>query len=419
MNLHVSCICFLAACLGSCAVFAESIEVTGGLVLMGDEFVRRDLYMDNGVIVQSLPDDPDLRIDASGGWIVPPFAEAHCHVFLGGDVSRAKSAEFLSSGIFYAASLSNPKGARGGYERDLESVPAVDVIWTNGGVTRTECHPIPLYRTIHTRWQRRDPDTFMERSLGSVFHIADDVEQLRRIWPDVLSSEPDLVKSFLLHSESYDPGATMEHRGLDPIVFAELVELAHAEGLRITAHIESGRDFERAIEAGADAVAHLPYDFARTDPPEWDRLRISESAAELAAQRGLVVTATLSFVVRAKDPALPKDTPPPGWDLAVENLRTLKDAGATIIVGSDGASPVEEVRALAESGVFSNAELLRMWAIDTPRFIFPDRHLASFDPGAEASLLILDANPHEDIEATSSIRAAIKQGAILDLAPEP
>jgi len=59
--------------------------------------------------------------------------------------------------------------------------------------------------------------------------------------------------------------------------------------------------------------------------------------------------------------------------------------------------------------VLNAEEVLAIW-IATGRAIFPQRKLACFDPGCEASFLIFDHDPREDITELFRIRNAVKQG---------
>lgn len=65
-------------------------------------------------------------------------------------------------------------------------------------------------------------------------------------------------------------------------------------------------------------------------------------------------------------------------------------------------------------GVWSDLELLRMWAVDTPRSIFPGRRIGRLEDGYEASFLVLRDDPTHSIDALNSIDLRVKQGCSLD-----
>ena len=59
------------------------------------------------------------------------------------------------------------------------------------------------------------------------------------------------------------------------------------------------------------------------------------------------------------------------------------------------------------------AELLDSLTRHTPRTMFPGRDIGRFAEGAEASLLLLDADPLQDLSALKRISLRIKQGSLL------
>jgi imidazolonepropionase-like amidohydrolase len=65
-------------------------------------------------------------------------------------------------------------------------------------------------------------------------------------------------------------------------------------------------------------------------------------------------------------------------------------------------------------GVWSDAELLHMWGVETPRTVFPSRRIGRLEDGYEASFLVLDANPLDTLDALRDIRLRVKQGCVLE-----
>jgi len=94
------------------------------------------------------------------------------------------------------------------------------------------------------------------------------------------------------------------------------------------------------------------------------------------------------------------------------NIEVRRRHGVPLLIGSDlvGRTAALEIDALAHSGLFSNLELLRMWSVTTPQSIFPNRRMGALRDGAEASFLVLRANPLEDLAATRAITLRVKQG---------
>ncbi|MDP9177795.1 MAG: amidohydrolase family protein [Gemmatimonadota bacterium] len=211
-------------------------------------------------------------------------------------------------------------------------------------------------------------------------------------------------------------------RGIDPKLVPEIVRRAHDAGLRVMAHVETAADFRNALDARVDQIGHTP-GFRGNAQTKWPRVEpyeISDADADRAARQGTYVVTTLSGIT-AFSPAGPDSLTRRRADsLFVRNLRMMKKHGVRVIVGSDSYrnTSVPEAMYLASLGVYSNAELLRMWSAVTPRGIFPRRRIGSLAPGYEASFLVLDRDPLADFSNVKSIRLRVKQGmAVLDPAP--
>ncbi len=239
-----------------------------------------------------------------------------------------------------------------------------------------------------------------------------DLADLEAKWPGLLAQGPDFIKSVLSYSEEYDLRRDDEeffgYKGLDPALLPRVVELAHQAGLRVSTHINTTADFHFAVAAGVDEIAHMP----GVKEPE----PIRRADARRAAEQGTVVITTLSLTTNIQDDY-------PAWYQRVmqqhrDNLQRPRDAGVVIAIGSDFPyrdTSVGEAMLVQSLGVFSNAEMLRMWAINSPRTIFPDRRVGCLEPGCEASFLVLGSDPIEDFQAVRDIRLRFKQGAELEI----
>jgi predicted amidohydrolase YtcJ len=74
------------------------------------------------------------------------------------------------------------------------------------------------------------------------------------------------------------------------------------------------------------------------------------------------------------------------------------------------------VTALETTGLFSTDELIAMWAVQTPQWLFPDRQLGRLAPGYEASFLVLEREPQSPSEIPDLIVAGYKQGERIEYA---
>ena len=386
---------------------------TNGLWFNGRGFVPRTMYTVGGLLRTARPATVDTTIDLQGRFVVPPFGEAHNHNIEGSARTDAVLARYLAEGIFY---VQNPNAL----PRSRELVAArvnvpqgVDVTFANGGLNVTGGHPWDLVERNISRgsWRREDAE-------GAFYHTIDDRNALNTKWPAILAGRPDFIKIYLLYSNEYEKRLTDTTasgiKGLNPKLVPEIVQRAHAAGLRVAAHIENVYDFRTAVEAGVDMIAHMPgYGWVGLGAPE--QYTITTSDASAAARQSTAVITTLAFGRRANAPnRVPaqarKDS------LHAANLRTLKAAGVRVAIGSDnyGQTALGEALYLSDLGVFSNLELLKLWSESTPALIFPRRKLGLLQDGYEASFLVLEADPLADFANVLRITRRVKQGVPLN-----
>lgn len=412
-------VAFLAACAVSGANEPRPgrIAYINGHVFDGEGFATGILIVESGRIVSTNASDvvsASERVDLQGGYVVPPFCEAHNHNLGAADENQEAIDRYLREGIFYVGILSNLPRFTDPVRHTYNSPTSVDVIFSNGPLTATGGHPIRLREFLLERGVY--PGFTRETLPGQGYFVIDNEADLERLWPQIVELRPDFIKIMLLWSEEFaqrrDDPAFFGQKGLDPALVPRIVARAHAQGLRVFAHVESGHDFHVAVTSGVDVIAHLP----GNDGAE----RIDPADARLAGERGVSVMTTAVLIERPnrrRDPALYAAL----RESQIANLRILREAGVTLAAGSDEVrqTSTAEIAHLSGLGVFDNAELLRMWSTDCARTLFPQRRLGALQPGFEASFLVLGNDPLVDFAATGDIRMRVKDGAVLQLAADP
>ena len=225
---------------------------------------------------------------------------------------------------------------------------------------------------------------------------------------------------------------------MTPEVYAALIEQAHARGLRAAAHIFYLKEAEMMLERGVDVIAHSVRD---QDVPK------TFADAMKRRNAGYIPTLTRDFslIVYETTPAFFTDpfflrgisvygeqvkmVSDPGYQQKVRdnpqtqvvkqalaqgtrNLKILSDAGVTIALGTD--SGTDEGR---WQGYFEQVELEMMARAGmTPMQVIVAAtaaaaqvsqldHVGTIAPGKAADLLVLDANPLQDIRNTRQIHS--------------
>lgn len=177
----------------------------------------------------------------------------------------------------------------------------------------------------------------------------------------------------------------LDEGGLAPALAPVAVAAAHARRLRVAVHALSDRAARLGADAGADLLAHTPVE--------------PLGPQTIAAWRGRAVISTLA--------AFGGSAP------AVENLRALRAAGATVLYGTDlgnlrDAGPsAAELALLRAAGLDDAAITDAMTAAPARYWGLPFGALAA---GDEASLLVLDRDPRADATALLAPRAVWLRG---------
>ncbi|UCC84230.1 MAG: PD40 domain-containing protein [Gemmatimonadota bacterium] len=229
----------------------------------------------------------------------------------------------------------------------------------------------------------------------------------------------------------------------NPWVLSAAVRSAHEGGLPVLSHFTPAH----AVAAGLDRKEHAFHD-------AWngEGMRFRQDILEVLREAGITVSATLPCVGTARDstgssriqPAFSdpelssflapsavrqverlhqswaeQDWTPDFLEVMLANARAAHDAGVRVVAGTDWQPSYLalhwELELLVEAGL-SPLEALRAATLDAARTVGVDGRLGVIEEGAFADLVVLDADPLEDIRNTQKIYAVIKNGEPVDRA---
>jgi hypothetical protein len=357
------------------------------------------------------PSRVDKTIDLHGGYVIPPFGEAHNHNVEGlNDIDKLVAA-YLEHGIFYVKNPNSLARDRAPLNAKINRPDSIDVVFSNGAFTATGGHPVEIpERVMRTgKWTTADAE-------GGFYYTVNNEAELEHKWPILLGTHPDFIKTYLLYSDEYlrrrDDPQFFAWKGLDPELLRKIVKKAHSASLRVSTHIEDAADFHAALVAGVDEINHMPgfRAFSDVESHAMSVFEISDADAELAARQGTCVITTLNGA-RSLSGAQrhEQDT------LNTRNLKLLLRHHVRLALGSDSYREDTLVEASYINGLhaMSNAALLDIWTRATAKAIFPARKIGQLKEGNEASFLVLRTNPIDDFAAVRDIVLEVKQGAIL------
>lgn len=426
--MTVRCLFGFLVSLFCAAAAADTVAWRNGLWFDGDGFVAGVRYSVDGVFVARAPARIDRTVELGERHVVPAYGEAHHHGIDSADGIDDKITVFLEAGIYYVKNPNViPELVTPEVRAKLGRPDTIDVTFANGGLTSPGGHPVPLHHYLASLgvFAGLKPEQMEDRAYVVIANEAD----LDAKWPRIVATAPDFIKVFLLFTEEHEGREPLRretdgkpHRGLDPRVLPAVVAKARDARLRVSAHVDTVRDFRHAVEAGVDEINHLPQPDQRFSP-DLSAYVIPPELARLAAARGVTVVTTASTTERLS-PSLPAAWIGPMRANQAANLKTLLEAGVKVAIGSDGISGErrfvtarDEVRFLARHAMMSPLQLLRAWAVETPRTILPHRRLGELRAGFEANFLVLNGNPLDDAENLHRIAMRVKGGLVLPPMP--
>ena len=374
------------------------------------ESLRRDVdvVVEGRRIVRAVPHDPTLHeegrvVDASEGVVIPGLIEMHAHGGL--TAGEAAGRQWLSYGV---TSVRNPAG--------------------------------DPHQTVEEREAFATRRRLLPRPFGTGFTI--DGSRIYYAGAPSLSST-GLVELTMAEAEELQLDLIKTYVRLPDAVQRRVIEDAHAIGLPVTSH-----ELYPGVAYGADGVEHVRGTSRRGYSTKVTQLNRSyQDVVELLARSGMTLTPTVGIygghqLVAADDPSLLEDPRMAvffpgrgqrgggGGDLEVRRrmvsdmaslARRVVEQGGVVVIGTDapinpqGLSLIAEMQALVEYGGMRPVDVLRAATSIPAEAMGYGSELGAIRAGMLADLVVLGADPLEDIRALRDVRTVVSDGRVLAL----
>jgi len=355
-------------------------------VVDGDRFTqvgsRADITVPEGA----------TRIDLSGKTVMPALVNAHFHL----SPERAARIQELQHMAYYGSGLAISLGLDDGdaafQVRDDPVADGALSLTAGRGITSPEPGRSEVPYWVTTEAEAR----------AAVQELAAQGVDFVKIWVD-------------------DRGG--QYRRLSPALYTAVIDEAHTQGLRVTAHIFRLQDAKGLLRAGVDAFAHGIRDrdiddeliALWTDRPEVvlvPNLPGPGLAEDLSWLGGTIPADVLQEM---QSGAVDRPDAQPGFGIQARNLIRLRDAGIRIAFGTDGGAPWsvhQELADMVRAGM-TPAEVL-VAATSTSAALLGVSDVGSVAQGNSADFIVLNNNPLDDIANTRGIDAVYLRGNRLD-----
>lgn len=257
-------------------------------------------------------------------------------------------------------------------------------------------------------------------------------------WNRAIGADTDIAQAV---AEAKGTGATgiKLYAALDAATVQRIAAEAHRQGLRLIAHstVFPAKPSD-LVAAGVNILAHAAYlvwegsppspDFTKRAVGDFEHVRPDSPAIEklLASMRdrGVALNPTLWIFTDGPASHDAEAAARTAWENAVTHRAA--ELGVRIVAGTDSLfAPHDTLPALHREleVLVSGARLTPMQALvsatgGAARAVGVDRDRGTIEAGKEADVLLLDANPLDDIRNTRKIRAVVKHGRIVHEAGE-
>jgi len=296
------------------------------------------------------------------------------------------------------------------------------------------------------------PEVYADLGLDKPFTLTKTVEDGINGVKEQLKYNPDFIKIWYIAGADGLSVEESAHKNL-PIIKA-IIEEAHKNNLKVAVHATQRITAQLAVENGADFLVHsiddeiLKDDFVQLMKKNKTTLcptllvhsgylntfgqKINMSKYELQKADPYQLGSLLDLK-HLSDTTLVKNYKNIGNSqkrnmalkkadsISMANLKMLSDAGILIATGTDAgnigalhvSSYLAELKAMQKSGM-SNWKIMQASTINGAKIFDKENEFGTISVGKKANLVLLDANPIENIENLTKINTVINKGEVFE-----
>ncbi|MDQ6939366.1 MAG: amidohydrolase family protein [Verrucomicrobiota bacterium] len=417
----------------------------GKVIESGSVLVRKGkiekIYEGPAPDAKSLNAEP---IEAAGKTVLPGLIDVHVHLGASGgfydDPSKAydpKAAEHKLEAYLYCGVTAVRSAGD-----ILDDMIKLRHVFGTGEKLGTElffCGPLFTAEGGHgTEFAKFMPEAMRAPFLAGFVRTPQSPAEARAQVDELAGKGVDAIKGIL---EAGVPGYTFNRMNVG--LLGAVVEEAHAKNLPVAVHTANALDVADAVKIGANSVEHGS--FLEEIPDETiaamkekgtafdPTLSVAEGFSNFAhgdttlLKRSLVQQVTPKELLAGTETAATSEKMaglregilhyPMSVDIGAKNLLKAWHAGVTLVTGSDagnflvmhGPTMQHEIELWVAAGIPTEVAL-QAATLNAAKLLRADQRIGTVEEGKEATLLVVDGNPLQDVHALSAISFVMMKG---------
>ncbi|MDQ6677842.1 MAG: ABC transporter permease [Acidobacteriota bacterium] len=414
----------------------------GKVIESGSVLVRNgkiaDVFEGPGPDPKTLNAEP---LEAAGKTILPGLIDVHVHLVAPGGIADqsyrpdAKTFErdlaaYLFSGVTAVKSAGDPENIALEARKMVNSGQRL-------GAEFFICGPLFTAASGHgTEYFKQLPEAIRAQAMAAFTRIPKSPEEARRQVDALKKDGVDGIKAVLQGGV-----AGYAFNRLDIGLLNAIGAESRAQNLPLTVHTGEARDVADAVDARTNGIEHGS--FRDRIPPElfarmaregiyYDpTLSAFEGFQQLSDRkmdlfnRSLVQQTTPKNILANTRKVLSSPPGAPAFEMNLQyaraNLVAAWKAGVPLVTGSDAGNPLvfhgptvqREVELWVEAGI-PPAVALQAATLNASRFLRAENRFGMIRKGLDATMLIVDGNPLQDIRAIENISSVMFKGERID-----
>jgi imidazolonepropionase-like amidohydrolase/ABC-type multidrug transport system permease subunit len=416
-----------------------SVVESGSILVRGGKIA--EIYTGTPPDAKELNADP---IEASGKTVLPGLVDVHVHLVAPGGVPDASYrpsakwdegalAAYLYAGVTAVKSVGDP----------LNDVLQARTMVNSGQRLAAELFLVgPLFTAENghgTEYFKQVPAQYRDMALAQFTRLPKTPEEARTMVDALKKQGVDGVKAVL---EAGASGAVFNR--LDPNILNAIAAESRAQNLPITVHTGDARDIADALKAGVNGIEHGSFreripdelfaQMAKAGVAYDPTLSVAEGISDFRSGKFDLLSRSLVQQVGPKEllvatreamtsPNFKKSDFPISLEIGKENLLRAWKAGVMLVTGSDAGNPLvfhgptiqREVELWVAAGIPPEVAL-RAATSQSAKFLRAGDRFGTLRKGMEATMLVVEGNPLQDIHAVNAISFVIFKGERVDRA---